>query len=181
VVEQELHRPVHLGRLDDVVVVDHQHDLVGGRGELVHQRGDDPRERCARRAGHERADPLDDTDVHAVERGGDVAPEPHRVVVAGVERQPRHRSVVGPRPGGQEARLAEAGGPAHQYQLAGARLQLPDEPGPRHPPRARLGCAQFGRQQHIMGGRAEDDGACDGAIVGPPQPGGSTRPCASPL
>jgi hypothetical protein len=153
VVEQELHRPVHLGRLDEVVVVDHQHHVVGGRGELVHQRGDDARERRARRAGHERADPLGEARAHAIEGGDDVAPVAHRVVVAGVERQPGHGPVVGPGPGGQEARLAETGGPAHQHQLAGARLQLPDEPGPRHPTRARVRWAQLGRQQHILGGR----------------------------
>ena len=51
---------VHVRRLDEVVVVEHQHDLVGGRGEHVHQRGDGSGRTGWRRAGGERADPVDD-------------------------------------------------------------------------------------------------------------------------
>ena len=148
------HRPVHLGRLDHVVVVDHQRHVLGRRGELVHQRGDGGRERGGRRAGHDRTDAVGHAGAHAVERGRDVAPEPHRVVVARVERQPRHRPPVGVRPIGQQARLAEPRRPADQHELAlRACLQLPDEPGTRHPARPRLRCAQFGCQQRIVGRR----------------------------
>jgi hypothetical protein len=43
---EERHPAVHLGRLDDVVVVEHQHDVVADGGEVVDQ---DDRPRAAAR------------------------------------------------------------------------------------------------------------------------------------
>jgi hypothetical protein len=41
VLQQEGHPVLHLARVDDVVVVEHQHDIVRERAELVEQRGQD--------------------------------------------------------------------------------------------------------------------------------------------
>ena len=91
VVEQERHRVVDLAGLDQVVVVEHQHDVAAGRAEVVEQRREHQLDRGRLRRGQElqlvRADP----GRHRPQRGDHVGPEGHRVVVAGVERQPRSR------------------------------------------------------------------------------------------
>ena len=42
VLEQERHPVLHLARVDDVVVVEHQHDVVRDGAEVVEQRGQRP-------------------------------------------------------------------------------------------------------------------------------------------
>ena len=139
VVQQELQRPVHLRRVDQVVVVDDQRHVVGCRGELVDQRRHGRGERRRRGAGDQRTDPLGDPGPHPVQRGGDVAPEPHRVVVARVQRQPGDRPPVGAapsRPAGSTCRTRPGRRPAP------ARLPSP----------ARSRCTNRGRgTQPVLG------------------------------
>ena len=97
VVEQERHRVLDLAGVDQVVVVEHQHDVAAGRAEVVEQRREHHLDRWRLRRGQQlqlvRADP----GRHRPQRGDHVAPEGHRVVVAGVERQPRSRPLAGRR------------------------------------------------------------------------------------
>ena len=108
VIEQERHRFVHVGGLDDVVVVEHEDELARDHAEVVHERGDDGRRRRRGRLqdGHRAG--------RGVRDGGadgrhDVRPEPGRVVVTDVERQPGGCGAVvgGTEPFGDEGRLAE--------------------------------------------------------------------------
>src|SRR5262245_5439715 len=60
-----------------------------------------------------------DTAAGAVECNHDVPPEPHRVVVLGVQRQPRDWPPRAPHPVGEQGGLAEAGRRAHQDHIPG--------------------------------------------------------------
>ena len=140
VVEQERHRVLDLARVDQVVVVEHQHDVVAGRPDVVEQRGEHHLDRGRLRRGKQlqlvRADPR----RRRPQRGDHVAPEGHRVVVAGVERQPCSGLLAGrcrrPRePLREQPRLAEAGRCGDEGQLRrGTAVQLLDQPRTRHQP-----------------------------------------------
>ncbi len=96
VVDQERHGLVDLGRVDDVVVVEHEHDVLVGAGEVVDdagQHGGDGRtagrlQECLRgraQPGRRRA-----------ERGEHVGPVGRGVAVTGVQGQPGHGRPVRP-------------------------------------------------------------------------------------
>jgi hypothetical protein len=136
-------------RLDQVVVVQDQHHLLGLGDQLVDQHG---HHRLGRRlaALEQGLDPLTDPGPHSVQGGGDIAPEPRRVAVADIRRQPGHRLPAAPNPIAKQAGLAEAGRRTDQGEGTGRplaeALQQPwadQEAGPGP------GDVQLGRQQAV--------------------------------
>jgi hypothetical protein len=113
--------------VDQVVVVQHQQRLAVVRlaGQLVDQGGDQPLERRRRRRPEQRDQPLGQAWSGLVQGGDHVAPEPGRVAVAGVQRQPGHRPPVLAGPVGQQDGLAEPGRGADQHQSPRQRLLQP--------------------------------------------------------
>ena len=153
---------MHLPGADQVVVVQDQHHRVLARlgGQLVDQRRHQPLKRRRRRAG-QRAGSLADPRPRPVQRGHHMPPEPHRVVIASIQRQPRHRPAARPGPVGQQRRLAEPGRGTHQDQPPGQRLaERPRQPRPRHEPRPRAGHVQLGGQQDILLSRGSRRQGC---------------------
>ena len=126
--------------------------------------------------GPSRAPPARRPPAAPVQRGGDMAPEPGRVVVARVQRQPGHRPAAAPGPVGQQGRLAEPGRGADQRQL-------PLHPLGRAAPAAAAGL-QAGRGRGTCSlvassaSRSGRGGGVDGpgsAIGDPSAPAGSRR------
>ena len=97
-------------------------------------------------------------------------PEPRRVVIGRVQRQPRHRPVARPDPVGQQRRLAEPGRGTHQDQPPGQPLiQRLHQPRAGHQPRPRAGHVQLGGQQDILLGRgSRGRGRRLGSAIGDP-------------
>ncbi len=153
VLEQEPERGVHRLRADHVIVIqDQQQRLVRVRpaGHLVDQRRHQRLERRRRRRPEQRAHPLADPRPHPVQRGHRMPPEPGRVVVAGIQRQPRRRQPAAPDPLGQQDRLAVPGRPADQDQPASPALVEPfRQPRARHQTGPQPGHVQLGGQQDI--------------------------------
>jgi hypothetical protein len=153
VLQQQPERAVDRRRLDQVVVVQHQHHLLARVGQIVDQGGHHRLERGGLHVLEQRGDASGDPRVRAIQRGTDVPPEPHRVIVASVERQPADGPLAAPGPVGHQARLAEAGRGAQQDQVPphvfGQALQ---QPRPRREPRPQARHAELGRQQHITRG-----------------------------
>jgi hypothetical protein len=89
--QQQGEAAVDRRRLDEVVVVQHQRQLSGPGDQLVDDGGHHRLQRGRLGPAQQRGEPLADRDPRPVQRGGDVAPEPHRVVVAGVQRHPGDR------------------------------------------------------------------------------------------
>ena len=93
----------------------------------------------ARRA-QQRADPLGDPRAAPGPARPPHAPEPRRVVVASVQRQPRHRPPAIASPVGQHGRLTEPGRGANQHQLSRQPLaERLDQARARHKSRLRAG------------------------------------------
>jgi hypothetical protein len=90
VLEQEQQRLVHRLRLDQVVVVEDEQRLafVSVICRIVDWSRHRPLERRQCRRAEQGDDTLGDPWARPIQRAGDKAPEPDRVVVAGVERQP---------------------------------------------------------------------------------------------
>ena len=153
VVEQERHRVLDLAGVDQVVVVEHQHDVAAGRAEVVEQRRQHHLDRGRLRRGQElqlvRADP----GRHRPQRRDQVAPEGHRVVVTRVERQPRGESFAGRRgrsrePLREQPGLAETGRCGDEGQLRrGPAVQLLVQPRTRHQARSWPGPIELRLQQ----------------------------------
>ena len=97
VLEDEGHSLVHLGRLDDVVVVERQHEIVGQRLDLVEQRREGGIGRCGGR-GEQRQRGLAEFGHGRAHRRHQVGPEQRRIVVPVVERQPRDGRAARARP-----------------------------------------------------------------------------------
>ena len=147
---------MHLLGVDQVVVVEDQHHLVlaGPDGQLVDQRRHQPLKRRRRRRPEQRADPLGDSWPCPVQRGNRVPPEPCRVVVGCLQRQPDHLPLAAPGPVGQQRRLAEPGRGANQDQPPRQPLiERLRQPRARHETPLRAGHVQLGGQQHIRPGR----------------------------
>ena len=102
VLDQEPERGVHRLGVNQVVIVEHQQRLVRIRpgGQFVDQRGHQPLVRRRRGRAEQRAYPFGEPRPALVQRGHTMAPEPRRVVIADVERQPRHRLLATPHPVG---------------------------------------------------------------------------------
>ena len=145
VLEQERQRRVHRLGVDQVVVIENQQHLAvaGLGGQLVDQRCHQPLEGCRRRGAQQEADSLPDPRARPVQRGYRVTPEPHRVVVGCVQRQPGHRPVARRGPVGQQGRLAGPSRGAHQ-----------DEP-PRQPFTERLHQARAGHETRPRAGHVQ--------------------------
>ena len=132
VLDQEPERLMHLRRADHVVIVeDKQHLLLPG--QLVDQRRDQPLERRRRGRPEQRGHPVPDPGPRPVQRGHRVAPEPGRVVVPRIQRQPPSRMLAAPGPVRQQDRLAVPGRGADQYQPPRQALIEPvGQARPRH-------------------------------------------------
>jgi hypothetical protein len=96
-------------------------------------------------------DALGDPWPHPIQRRDRMAPEPHRVVVGGVQRQPAHEPLASLAPVSQERRLAEPSGRGDQRQLPRQPvIEAVHQPRAGHetPRRSRqmeLGCQQLVR------------------------------------
>ena len=88
-IQQERHLVLHLARVDDMVVIQHQHDVTRGSAQVVEQNGQHrlDRRRPGRLQQGQRA--LTDPGSHRPQRGDHIGPEGHRIVVGPVQRQPR--------------------------------------------------------------------------------------------
>lgn len=128
--QEEGHVIVDRPRLNHVVVVEDQRELAGRGLELVDQDSHDPLARDDAGRSQEWKHVLGVTPSCTIERNDNVTPEPHRIVVIGIQRQPRHRALRTCGPVGDQGRLAEAGGSAHQDHLPGhPRVESLDQPG----------------------------------------------------
>ena len=138
VLKQEPKRDVHLLGVDQVVIVeDQQHLAVTALGgQLVDQRRHQPLKRWRRRRAQQRADSLPDPRARPVQRGNHVPPQPHRVVVGRVQRQPGHRAVARPgpvRPAGSSCRTRPGRTPGSAAAPALRRAPPPAAGGARTP------------------------------------------------
>ena len=154
---QEQQRPVDRLRVDQVVVIEDQHHLIlsGLRGgQFVDQRrhqtiGGGRHERAQQRTGQ-----LANPGACLAHRRYRVAPEPRRIVVRGVQRQPGHRPPATPGPVGQQDSLAGPSRGADQDQPSRQPLLQPaGQPRAGHKARLRAGHMQLGSQQDILPGR----------------------------
>ena len=114
--DQERQRLVDHRVLDHVVVVQHQEQLVGLCGQLVDDLGDETFERSRGGRAEQGGDARGEAWTDPIQRGGDVAPESHRIVVTLVQGEPPHSGRPRLAPVGQHRRLAEAGGGADERQ-----------------------------------------------------------------
>ena len=152
VVQEEGHRLVDGGPVDDVVVVERHHRRTGEDVEIVDQADQDG---LGRRGGAglqqgERVDP--DLGFGGLDRRHEVGQEQSEVGVARVERQPRHPALrrLGRRqPLRQQRGLAEPGRCRDQDQprpSPPSRAQPVGEAGALHQPATRRGQVQLGAQ-----------------------------------
>ena len=135
-----------------MIVVEDQQRLVRPRlgGQFVDQDRHQPLEELRRRRAEQRAHPLADPWPHPVQRGHRITPEPGRVVIARVQRQPRGWPLAAPGPVGQQDRLAVPGGSADQHQAPPQSLiKLFRQTRAGHQARPRAGHMQLGGQQRI--------------------------------
>lgn len=153
VLQQEGHPVVDLGRVDDVVVVEHLHDVVGEGAQIVEQSGED---RLGRRSGRrqERQRSLAELvrrSGHRRQGGDQVRPEPRGIVVPPVERQPGRGSFTtrrGCQPVRQQRRLAEPGRSRHERQRRPRPpAQTLAQPGPGDQRAPRPGDVELGLEQ----------------------------------
>jgi hypothetical protein len=133
VLDQEQHRLLHVHGLNDVVVVEHQHDIVGEGGEVVEQAGDHRLQGGGVGLKHPQR-VASDIGAHLLEGGDDIGPEHCRVAVTAVERQPRRRSGrpgLAGKPLGHQRGLAKAGRRRDQHdRRKGVAVQTTIEPVP---------------------------------------------------
>jgi hypothetical protein len=157
-VDEEPQRVVAGRTADQVVVVQHQHQLGAIGSQLVEQLGQDGlgqdvgRTRALEHAERGLPDAGDDDP----ERLDDVDPESHRVVVALIQRHPGNAlgCLVGQAPLGQQRGLPRSGGGVDQAESSlRSGLQQLVEPGPRDQHGADRWWAQLGPQQDRPLGR----------------------------
>ena len=139
--------------LDHVIVVKHEDDPDRQPDQRVDQHRNHG-SRDVRGPGPQRPQEVLAAELRAgsLESGHDVPPQPAGVIVTTVERQPCHRAAFGRggSPLRQQRRLAEARGSIDedQFRRRGPG-QLPDQPGPIHPLRARARTAQLGFDGYV--------------------------------
>ena len=107
VLDQERERLVHLLRADHVVVVEDEQGLLPS--QIVDQCRDQGLERRRRWRAEQRSHPFAGPGTGPVQRGHRVAPEPGRVVVPRVQREPGDRVLAAPGPVGEQDCLAVSG------------------------------------------------------------------------
>ncbi len=126
---------------------------AGLGSELVDQGRHKPLKRTRSWRPEQRAQPLGDPGLCLIQRSDHVAPEPGRVVVAGIQAQPRHRPPATAGPVGQQRRFAESRRSADQHssprQPLAERLH---QARARRKARLRPRNVQLGRQQDILPG-----------------------------
>ena len=139
-----------------MVVIEHQQRLARIRlgGQFIDQRGHKSLVRRRRGRAQQRRHPSGEPRPALIQRGHAMTPEPRRVVIADIQRQPRHRLLAAPRPVGQQDRLAVPRWGADQHQPARqALVEAFCQPRARDQVRARPGHMQLGGQQDIsLGG-----------------------------
>jgi hypothetical protein len=117
-------------RLHQVVVVEDQRELVRRGPERVDQGSHDAPARHHPWGTQERDHLLAEAFAGAVKGNDHVPPEPHRVVVVGVQRQPRDALPGASGPVGEQGGLAEARGRAHENHVPGhPRVESLDQAG----------------------------------------------------
>ena len=104
-VDQTLHPAVHAVAVDQVVVVDHDHELLVVVDQLVHQRGHD-HAAVALRADHERRHPGTEARTRSPHRFDDRRPEPGGVGVTVLHLEPSDANGLSSRPRREQRRLA---------------------------------------------------------------------------
>jgi hypothetical protein len=150
VLQQERQRLVHGLGADHVIVIKDEQRLIRLGGQLIDQGRHQAleRRRCGR--AEQRGHPFADPGPGPVQRGHRVAPEPGRVVIARVQRQPAGRELAVPGPVSQQDRLTVPGRPADQDQPARQALVEPSgQPRPWHQARLQRGQVQLGSQQDV--------------------------------
>jgi hypothetical protein len=151
VLQQERHPALDVRPVDHVVVVEHQHDVVRPRAELVEQRREDRLDR--RWPGRLKKGKRGSSNLwrHRLQRSDHVGPEGRGLVVARVEGEPRSRWSTG-RDGGQplrhHRRLAEAGRRGDERHLRlGPTAQALDQSRTYHQTASQLGDVKLGFEQ----------------------------------
>jgi hypothetical protein len=164
VLQQESERGVHRLGVDQLVVVQDQQHLArtGLAGQLVDQGRHQPLEGRRGRRAEQRGELPGDPGTHLVQRGHHMAPEPRRVVVASVQRQPGDRPPALPGPVGQQSGLAEPGRSADQHQPPRQPLvESPGQPWAGQEARLQAWQVQLGGQQPIRSaGARRPEGRC---------------------
>ena len=149
--DQELHSVMDLVRVDQVEVVEHQHDVVRARAELVEQRREDRLDRRWPRRLKKGKGGSSNLCRHRLQRTNHVGPEGRGSGVARVEGEPRSRRSTG-RDGGQplrqQRRLAEAGRRGDERQLRlGPPAQVLVQSRTYHQTASQLGDVELGFEQ----------------------------------
>ena len=111
VLQQERHAVADVGPVDQVVVVEHEVDVVRHRREFVEHGGEDGLDRRLGRL-QEREHVGSDAGHRGLQGGDHVGPERGGLAVALIEGEPRHRPVLGGHRGepcGEQCGLAETG------------------------------------------------------------------------
>ena len=138
-----------------IIIEDQQHLAVSGRsGKVVDQRRHQPIE--GRRGGRpkQRGDPRSDPRPCLVQRRDSMAPEPRRIAISAVQRQPADRSATTPGPVSQQSRLAEPSRCAQQHEPTRQSVAEPiEQPRARHETGLRVGRIQLRGKQNISLGR----------------------------
>ena len=151
VLHQERHRVVHLGRVDDVVVVEGQDRGAGEDVEIVDQAAQHGLCRRGAAALHQRERLRPRSGLGRPDRGHEVRQEAPEVGVAGIERQPRDPALLRPglrQPLHQGGGLAEPGRRRDEDQARPSSVGAEQlrEARARHQPATRRGQVQLGAQ-----------------------------------
>ena len=149
VVQQEGHRLVDGGRVDQVVVVERHHRGPDEHVEIVDQADQDGVRRCGGAGLQQRERVGPGFGFDGLDRRHEVGQEQPEVRVAWVERQPRHPALGGRQPLRQQRGLAEPGRCRDQDQprrFATVRAQSIGQACPLHQPATRPGRVQLGAQ-----------------------------------
>ena len=152
VLQQKPDRGVHRLRSDQVVVVEDEQPLVRRRvpHHIVDQGGHQRLEGRRRWRAGQRAHSLADRGAHRLQRHQRVAPEPDRVVVASIERQPTRRPCPAPGPLREQHSLAVAGrSDDNDDPIAQPVVEPLSKSRPGDQAGSRPGHMQLGRQQEI--------------------------------
>ena len=117
VLDQEGQGVVDRLGVEDVVVVENEHDIARDGGDVVEQGRQRRLEwRGLRRLEH-RQHPVSNPGRHRLQRRDQIGQETARIAVAFVERQPRHRAPAARDPFADQGGLAKAGWGGDQGQL----------------------------------------------------------------
>ena len=172
VLQQERHAVAEVGPVDQVVVVEHQVDVVRCGREFVEHRGEDGLDRRLGRL-QQREHVGSDAGHRCLQGGDHVGPERGGLAVALIEGEPRHRPVLRGRrgePRGEQCRLAESSGRRDQGQPGvrpTAQAPAQSRAGDQTPPRP--GDVELGLDQRVCqgssprgsrGGDAHEGRAC---------------------